>query len=96
MSVGPCMHFDCQNKNSFGYCKTTACINEKYCNENVGSTSTGTYSTLYYKEKKLNYPISHVCCICFKYEYPDSDMATTETWICSECAVRIRKLIYPN
>lgn len=27
--VGPCP-YNCENKTSFGYCKTTACINPKY------------------------------------------------------------------
>lgn len=30
MSVGRCLHFDCTNRNSFGYCKTTVCINDDY------------------------------------------------------------------
>lgn len=29
---GPCPHYDCEDRNSFGYCKTTACINPKYSN----------------------------------------------------------------
>ena len=33
MSGGPCLHYDCSNRNSFGYCKTTACINEHYQQE---------------------------------------------------------------
>lgn len=33
MSGGPCTHYDCTNRNSFGYCKTTACINQNYQHE---------------------------------------------------------------
>ena len=33
MSGSPCLHYDCSNRNSFGYCKTTACINERYQQE---------------------------------------------------------------
>lgn len=36
MSGGPCQHYDCSNRNSFGYCKTTACINEHYQQEQCG------------------------------------------------------------
>lgn len=40
MSGGPCTHYDCSNRNSFGYCKTTVCINEHYQQEQLGSPST--------------------------------------------------------
>ena len=30
MSVGRCFHVDCTNRNSFGYCNTTVCINDDY------------------------------------------------------------------
>lgn len=40
ISVSPCKHFDCSNRNSFGYCKTTVCINEHYQQEQWGSPST--------------------------------------------------------
>lgn len=39
MSGGPCLHYDCTNRNSFGYCKTTACINPKY--SNIGTAQYG-------------------------------------------------------
>ncbi len=28
--MGPCPHYDCTNRNSFGYCNSTACINPNY------------------------------------------------------------------
>ena len=28
--MGPCLHYDCTNRNSSGYCKTTTCINSNY------------------------------------------------------------------
>lgn len=40
MSGSPCLHYDCSNRNSFGYCKTTVCINEHYQQEQWGSPST--------------------------------------------------------
>lgn len=39
MSGGPCLHYECTNRNSFGYCKTTACINPKY--SNIGTAQYG-------------------------------------------------------
>ena len=36
------MHYDCVNRNSFGYCKTTVCINEHYRHEEWASTSNRT------------------------------------------------------
>ena len=39
MSGDPCLHYDCTNRNSFGYCKTTACINSKY--SNIGTAQYG-------------------------------------------------------
>lgn len=39
MSGGPCLHYDCSNRSSFGYCKTTVCINEHYQQEQWSSTS---------------------------------------------------------
>ena len=40
MSGGPCLHWDCSNRNSFGYCKTTVCINELYKRGQWGLPST--------------------------------------------------------
>ena len=40
MSGSPCLHYDCSNRNSFGYCKTTVCINEHYQKEQWGLQST--------------------------------------------------------
>ena len=40
--IGLCMHYDCTNRNSFGYCKTTACINQNYQHEQWISTSNRT------------------------------------------------------
>lgn len=40
MSGSPCLHYDCSNRNSFGYCKTTVCINEHYQQEQWGLPST--------------------------------------------------------
>lgn len=39
MSGGLCPYYDCTNKNGFGYCKTTACINPKY--SNIGTAQYG-------------------------------------------------------
>lgn len=36
--ISPCLHYDCTNRNSFGYCKTTACINPKYNRLTIEST----------------------------------------------------------
>ena len=40
MSGSPCLHYDCSNRNSFGYCKTTVCINKHYQQEQWGLPST--------------------------------------------------------
>lgn len=40
MSGGFCLHYNCSNRNSFGYCKTPVCINEYYQQEQWGSPST--------------------------------------------------------
>lgn len=42
MSGGPCLHYDCTNRNSFGYCKTTVCINQNYQHEQLISTTNRT------------------------------------------------------
>ena len=62
MSGSPCLHYDCSNRNSFGYCKTTVCINEHYQQEQWGSQSTknktdSSVPTLY------GYPIEHLVMI---------------------------------
>lgn len=28
--MGQCLHYDCEHRNSFGYCRFTCCINPKY------------------------------------------------------------------
>ena len=40
MSSSYCPHYVCSNRNSFGYCKTTVCINEHYQQEQWGFPST--------------------------------------------------------
>jgi len=40
MNGGFCLHYDCSNRNSFGYCKTTVCINEHYQQKRWGLQST--------------------------------------------------------
>ena len=46
MSSSPCLHFDCLNKNSFGYCRTSVCINELYRGEWTESTSNKTQAVV--------------------------------------------------
>lgn len=36
MSGSLCLHYDCSNRNSFGYCKTPVCINIHYQQEQLG------------------------------------------------------------
>ena len=50
---------------------------------------------IYSIPQKPNYPTSRICSICGIYEYPESVIGTTITWICPECAKRIRQFIYP-
>lgn len=40
MSGSLCLHYDCSNRNSFGYCKTPVCINVHYQREQWGLPST--------------------------------------------------------
>jgi len=30
LPFAPCLHYECNNRNNAGYCKSTACINPKY------------------------------------------------------------------
>ena len=55
----------------------------------------GIEHAIYRIPQKPKYPISRICSICGRYEYPESDMGTTMTWICPECAKRIKQFIYP-
>ena len=55
MSGGPCLHYDCSHRNSFGYCKTTVCINEHYQQEQWGSPSTTNKSESVVKKPQTNY-----------------------------------------
>lgn len=41
-------------------------------------------------------PPSRVCSICNKFEHPESIWGKEETWICPECASRIKRMIYPE
>ena len=54
MSGSPCLHYDCSNRNSFGYCKTTVCINEQYQQEQWGSPSTTNKSESVVKKPQTN------------------------------------------
>lgn len=37
---------------------------------------------------------SRICLICRKMEFPNAEICTEIGWICPECAVRIKRLIY--
>ena len=50
MMIGPCKHYECTNRNSFGYCRTTACINERHKNEWVESTSANSPDVVYIQQ----------------------------------------------
>lgn len=49
--------------------------------------------SIYKLAEKEQMPTSRICTICGKWEYPQSDKATTMTWLCPECAKKIGKLI---
>ena len=49
--------------------------------------------SIYKLAGKERLPTSRICTICGKMEYPQSDKATTMTWLCPECAKKIGKLI---
>lgn len=51
MIGGPCQHYDCSNRNSFGYCKTTVCINEHYQQEQWGLHSTNKSENVVIKQQ---------------------------------------------
>ena len=38
--------------------------------------------------------VSRVCSICGRYEFENPNFSSSETWLCPECVVRIRKKIY--
>ena len=59
MSGSPCLHYDCSNRNSFGYCKTTVCINTHYQLEQWGlqQTTNNNESAVI---KLYGYPIEHL------------------------------------
>lgn len=54
MGGGPCLHYDCSNRNSFGYCRTTVCINEHYRQEQWGSPITTNKSERVVKKPETN------------------------------------------
>jgi len=54
MSGSPCLHYDCSNRNSFGYCRTTVCINEHYQQEQWGLPSTINKSESVVKKPQTN------------------------------------------
>lgn len=37
---GDCPYWECPNRNEFGYCKTTVCINPKYQSNTYRTTNT--------------------------------------------------------
>jgi len=45
MCGSPCLHYDCSNRNIFGYCKTTVCINKHYYQEELWDLSSTTNKT---------------------------------------------------
>lgn len=70
--IGLCMHYDCTNRNSFGYCKTTACINQNYQHEQWISTSNRT-------DKVVVKPQTNADCI---RSYSDEKIAGV---VCTGC-----------
>ena len=51
MSGGPCLHYDCPNRNTFGYCKTTVCINEFYQREQWVQSTTNKFESAVIKKQ---------------------------------------------
>jgi len=45
MCGSPCLHYDCSNRNRFGYCKTTVCINKHYYQEELWGLPSTTNKT---------------------------------------------------
>lgn len=45
--MSPCLHYDCSNRNSFGYCKTTVCINSNYATGLILNTWNKTEPVVY-------------------------------------------------
>lgn len=54
MNGGSCLHYDCSNRNSFGQCRSTVCINEHYQQEQWGLSSTTNKSESVVKKPRTN------------------------------------------
>ena len=54
--IGKCYHFDCTNRNSFGYCNTIACINPNYYTEDwiIGTNNKSSSYTIAGEKKEKN------------------------------------------
>lgn len=50
---GQCQHFDCPNRNGFGYCTFSACRNPKYNSFSINSNRTLTKEELEEIVKKI-------------------------------------------
>ena len=82
MSGSPCRHYDCSNRNSFGYCKTTVCINEHYQREQWGSPSTTSKSeSVVIKQQTNAADVVEVvrCKDCVYWKYAEGT-AFCESW----------------
>lgn len=49
MFYGNCPYWDCLNRNEFGYCKTTTCINPKYQSNTYSSSTSTNVETIRYR-----------------------------------------------
>lgn len=86
---GRCTHYDEEcNFEPTKECKESDWW--KWMNQN--KEGTGTIKLEKYN-KHPSYPTSRICCICNKYEYPESDVCTTATWVCEDCLKSIRRLV---
>lgn len=98
MSGGPCQHFYCSNRNSFGYCKTTVCINELYQQEQWGSPLTTNKSESVVKKPQTNADLirgkddeglaEFIYSEKFLTHWCDMDCSNIEEPPCKECILR--------
>ena len=91
--VGPCK-YNCDNKTDLGYCKTTACINPKHNGLTETLTMADSSGMLYLSRSVVHGPPTRICSICNKAEDPAATTAYSWSWICPDCAARLRLLMH--
>lgn len=81
--ITPCLHFDCDNRSSFGYCKSTCCINIKYNRQKIDKLEPADVAPVVRCKNCKHHAYDEIFS-CYWCEYPGRVRDTTPDGFCEK------------